>query len=304
MYGSALNGCCYNEAMDEKTLRFLVHRPKHANKYDFGHVLIFGGSAGMVGAPLLCAEAALRIGAGLVTVASDEKTAASLEKRVRETMTLALPNYSVSHAAVDTLLEFARERKVKAVVVGPGLSPSAVDAVRSLVAQLTLPIVLDAGGLASFYGHLAELREAAQGDREVIITPHEGEFAKLTGIAAAERGELVNRAVEFAKDYQLTLVLKGYHSIVAHPNGGYYENPTGNPGLATAGTGDVLSGVIAGLLAQGVNIAQATEAGVYVHGLAGDLAAAAKTQPGMIASDVIECIPAALKKLQDTMVNG
>ncbi|HSW74910.1 MAG TPA: NAD(P)H-hydrate dehydratase [Candidatus Saccharimonadales bacterium] len=290
--------------MDEKVLRFLVYRPKHANKYDFGHVLIFGGSAGMVGAPLLCAEAALRIGAGLVTIASDENTAASLDKRVRETMTLALPDYSVSHAAADTLLEFARERKVKAVVVGPGLPPSAAGVVRSLLARLNLPIVLDAGGLASFYGHLAELREVTQANQEVIITPHEGEFAKLTGSAIAERGELVNRATDFAKDYQLTLVLKGYHSIVAHPSGNHYENPTGNPGLATAGTGDVLSGVIAGLLAQGVNIAQAAEAGTYVHGLAGDLAAAVKTQPGMIASDVIECIPAALKKLQDTMVNG
>jgi NAD(P)H-hydrate epimerase len=171
--------------------------------------------------------------------------------------------------------------------------------VRSIVTQLSLPIVLDAGGLTAFYGRLPHLQEAARTNPNIIITPHTGEYAKLTGTdATKERAELTAQAVQFAKDDRLTLVLKGSHTIVCHPDRLFYENQTGNPGLATAGTGDVLTGMISGLLAQNVELGLAVETAVYLHGLAGDLAAAAKTQPGVIASDVIDFLPEALKKSQ------
>lgn len=268
-----------------------MHRPKDSNKYNFGHVLIVGGSPGMVGAPLLVGKAALRVGAGLVTVASDERTATCLDKRVEEIMTLTLPSYDKPGAVVEKLAAFAAEHKVTVLVVGPGLKENAAPFVRLLAEQLKLPLVLDAGGLAAFQSHLPQLQKITQHNNAVVITPHSGEYAKLTGQPSLQ-------ATQFAINYNLTVVLKGHSTVVAHPNGAEWRNNTGNPGMATAGTGDVLSGVIAGLLAQAVEPAQAAELGVCIHGLAGDIAAGVKTQPGMIASDIIDFLPEALKQLE------
>lgn len=286
--------------MDQALLHRLTHRPRDANKYDFGHVLVVGGSQGMTGAPLLAGKAALRIGAGLVTIASDVQTADKLDKRVEEIMTFALPTYSNPAEAVDALLAFVQKRKVNVAVIGPGLRPEAALFVRLLAARLLTPMVIDAGGLGAFHGQLPLLKTIAERSTGVIITPHTGEYAAIAGLAPRKSDNLRNTVADFAKQHHLTVVLKGHHTIVAHPSGSVYENKTGNPGLATAGTGDALSGVIAGLLAQGSDPAQATEAGVYLHGLAGDLSAAAKTEPGMIASDVIDFLPEAFKKASKT----
>lgn len=250
----------------------------------------------MVGAPLLAGMAALRVGAGLVTIASQETTARQLEKRVKEIMTLALPTYNQAEEAAGAVLKFVHARKVTSLVIGPGLAPSAGALVQSLTTQLSLPIVLDAGALAAFDGHLELLQKATAHNPGVIITPHSGEFDRLANVTFNEDHRRRQYAQQFAAQYRLTVVLKGRHTLVAHPDGSSYVNQTGNPGLATAGTGDVLAGVIAGLLAQKFEPGQAAEIGVYLHGLAGDLAAADKTEAGLIASDLIDLLPAALKK--------
>lgn len=282
--------------MDKVLLRRLTHRPADANKYDFGHVLIFGGSAGMVGAPLLAGKAALRIGAGLVTIASDKETASSLDRRVEEIMTFPLPSYTQTEEVLEQLMTFVEARKVSAVIIGPGLKGEGGKAVRLLAAKLRLPLVLDAGGLAAFQSHLPELQEVTRQNKAVIATPHSGEYTKLAGEATGT-SQLQEQAGKFAKKYSVTLVLKGRNSRVFHPHGATWQNKSGNPGMATAGAGDVLSGVIAGLLAQGIEPAQAAEFAVYIHGLAGDIAAKDKTEAGLIASDIIEFLPEALKKL-------
>ena len=283
--------------MDISLLQRIIHRPDDTHKYNFGHVLILGGSPGMVGAPLLCGKAALRIGAGLVTIAADALTVDKLDRRVEEIMTFAIQDDPV--LASDALLKFITKRKVNSVVIGPGLKQTMGEVAKLLVPQLRLPIVLDAGGLTTFSTHLAQLQDITQHNQQIIVTPHAGEYARLSGSPTTQPDELRQQAVQFAKNYHLTVVLKGNHTIVARPDGSHYENQTGNPGLATAGTGDVLSGVIAGLLAQGITYTEAAELGVYIHGLSGDLAADVKTQAGLIASDVTEFLPKALATIAD-----
>jgi hydroxyethylthiazole kinase-like uncharacterized protein yjeF len=289
--------------MPPKVLRQLLERPLNANKYDFGHVLVVGGSPGMVGAPFLTAEAALRTGAGLVTVASHADVIDKLEKRVKEIMTLRLAG-SLPVAA-DELETFVNERKVSVLVIGPGQAPDFAALAPVLLQKLTIPVVVDAGAIAALHNDLDLLKNAAVGNPNIILTPHAGEYYKLTGEKPpAEQAQLKQMAAQFARNFQVTLVFKGHQTLVAHPDGRVYENTTGNPGLATAGTGDVLSGTIAGILGQVADTGPAVEAAVYLHGLAGDLAAATKTQPAMIASDVIDQIPAALRSINPHQAPG
>jgi NAD(P)H-hydrate epimerase len=177
--------------------------------------------------------------------------------------------------------------------LAPG--PESAALVAGLLRKLELPVIIDGGGLGVLKDKLGLLEESPS--KSVILTPHLGEFQRLEQNPLPEkRSDLKPIAAQFAKAHKVTLVLKGQPTYVARPDGHIYENSTGNPGLATAGTGDVLSGVIAGIISQGVEPQAAAEAGVYLHGLAGDIAAAEKTEPGMVASDVIEAIPAALKQ--------
>lgn len=282
--------------MNKEIFSRLLNRPASSHKYDYGHVLVVGGSPGMVGAPLLAGEAALRTGAGLVTIAAAAGVTDKLEKRVEEIMTLALPAKVPGAAAM--LESFITDRKVSVIVIGPGLAPGPEPAalVTQLLRDLELPVIIDGGGLGAFKGKLDLLDKSPS--KSVILTPHEGEFQRLEQSPLPEkRSELKPLADRFAKAHGVTLVLKGHPTYIAHPGGSVYENTTGNPGLATAGTGDVLCGVIAGIISQDIEPVQAAEAGVYLHGLAGDIAAAEKTQPGMVASDVIAAIPAALKRI-------
>jgi len=251
----------------------------------------------MVGAPLLAGEAALRAGAGLVTIAAAAHVTDRLERRVREIMTLTLPADPAETAR--TAAEFAAARRVTAVVVGPGLRAEAAPLCRALVPVVRVPVVLDAGGLLAYRGHISALGELARASPGIIATPHTGEYEKLTdSTLPAARNEIKRAVADFAQRSGLIVVLKGHHSLIARPDGTVRENTTGNPGLATAGTGDVLTGIIAGLLAQGVDAAQAAEAGVYLHGLAGDSARTAKTEAGMVASDVIAYLPEAWRSLE------
>lgn len=278
----------------------LLHRPTDSHKYDYGHVLVVGGSPGMVGAPLLAGEAALRVGSGLVTIAAVAAVTDKLEKRVEEIMTLALPDEP--EAAAARLQTFITERKVSVLVIGPGLaaSPQNTKLVSKLVKNTSLPLIIDGGGLSALQNRTDELTEAAS--KDIILTPHAGEFRRLLDTELpSDRKALKPLAERFAHEYHVTLVLKGEPTYVAHPSEQTYENNTGNPGLATAGTGDVLSGVIAGIIAQKIAPAEAAEAAVYLHGLAGDIVAERKTEPGMVAGDVIEALPEALRGLRGTL---
>lgn len=281
--------------MDKKVVEKLLNRPDDSNKYTFGHTLVVGGSPGMVGAPLLSAKAALRTGAGLVTIASEDAVIDKLESRVEEIMTLSMPKASGEANAL--LQKFIADRKVTVMILGPGLKPSVQlgNLVEKLIEQQTIPLIIDGGALGALRDHPeVVLRTRSEA---VILTPHMGEFKRLVNIKLPkERTELKPIAKQFAEAANVHLVLKGHPTYVSHPSNELYENTTGNPGLATAGTGDVLTGVIAGIISQGIPADQAIELAVYLHGLAGDIAAEEKTQPGMIATDVIEAIPAAYRR--------
>ncbi len=267
-------------------------RTSHAHKNAVGDVLLIAGSRGKTGAAALSSETVLRAGAGLVTVATAKSAQSLLVMQTRpEVMTEALAETfdgAISHEAIGHALQLAEKKTV--IAIGPGLS-SSEDSTRSFVRELverrTTPIVIDADGLNA----LAPWPDGLKGSDElpVIITPHPGEMARLIGKTNADvQADRIGVARELATKHHLIVVLKGSRSLIAAPDGTIYVNPTGNAGMATAGSGDVLTGLVAGLLAQSPTDALgATIAGVYLHGLAGDLAADKLGMRSMIASDII-----------------
>lgn len=273
----------------------LLRRKVSSHKGDFGHVFVLAGSLRFSGAGLLSCEAALRAGAGLVTLAVPKSLALSIIRvKAKEVMVLPLKEtVEKTHdaAAYKDASDFLKQADV--LVVGPGLTQnkSTRKLIRRLVVKCNKPTVLDADGLNAFAGSINLLRNKA-----IVITPHPKEMARLLGISVAEvqrkRKEVAKKA---AKDYNVTVVLKGHNTVIAD-KANVYINKTGNPGMSTAGAGDVLAGMIAALLGQGLSLFDAAKYGVYLHGLAGDLAAKEKTQISLIASDIIAKIPEAIKK--------
>ncbi len=273
-----------------------ARRPS-SHKGTFGHVGIIAGSIGKTGAAAMAAQAALRVGVGLVTVAVPSSVNDILESKVLEVMTAPMPETkarTLSRGALDRLTTFLSSRT--AAAIGPGLSthPETVELVQALIKQLILPSVLDADALNALAGKASLLTECKI---PPILTPHPGEMARLEPDATAQsvNADRLGTAVRFARERGVYLVLKGARTVVARPDGQVAICPTGNPGMATAGTGDVLTGMTAGLLAQGLSQWEAACVGTYLHGEAGDLAADALGTAGMIASDVISHIPHALK---------
>jgi hydroxyethylthiazole kinase-like uncharacterized protein yjeF len=273
-------------------------RPRDAHKGDFGHVLVIAGSRGKTGAALLATGGAARAGAGLTTLAVAASLQAILEGRVREAMTAALPDTGDGAAAladggaVDALLGGRA-----AVVCGPGLGRA--DETRALVAHVVrrcgAPLVLDADGLNAVAG-TSVLRERPAA---TVLTPHPGEMARLLGTDTARvQGDRLGAARELARRDRVVVVLKGARTIVADPDGGASISPTGNPGMASGGTGDVLAGVVGGLLAQGLAPFDAAVLGVFAHGLAGDEVAARQGELGLLAGDLIPELPVVLSALQ------
>ncbi|MBO0727345.1 MAG: NAD(P)H-hydrate dehydratase [Blastocatellia bacterium] len=271
-------------------------RPADAHKGSVGDVLLIAGSRGKTGAAALSSETVLRAGAGLVTVATANSAQPLLVTQARaEVMTEALDETldgAISSEALDRALQLAQKRTV--IAIGPGLSSgdeSTRDFVREMVEARTAPMVIDADGLNA----LAPWPEDLMGwdDAPIIITPHPGEMARLieseTGLTTAEIvADRIDVAREFATNRHIITVLKGNRTIIASPSGEVYINPTGNAGMATAGAGDVLTGLVAGLLAQRPSEPlEATIAAVYLHGLAGDLAASKLGMRPLVASDII-----------------
>jgi NAD(P)H-hydrate epimerase len=282
----------------EDTVRAaLPSRPAASHKGTYGHAGILAGSVGKTGAAALAAKAALRIGAGLVTVGVPASVNDVLEAKLLEAMTLPLPDTKArtfGRAGFDRILEFIQART--AVAIGPGLSthPETVELVQSLMKHLDRPSVLDADALNALASRASLLTECKT---PPILTPHPGEMARLEVDATSQsvNADRVGTARRFARERGVFLVLKGARTIVARPDGLLMICPTGNPGMATAGTGDVLTGMLVGLLAQGVPSWEAACAATYLHGAAGDLAAQRLGPAGMIAGDVIEQIPYAIQ---------
>jgi len=279
------------------TVRLLIPTRRPAShKGTYGHAGIIAGSVGKTGAAAMAARAALRVGAGLVTVATPASVNDTLESKLLEAMTVPMPETkarTLARAGLEEILSFANART--AVAIGPGLTthPETVELIHALLPRLEKPSVLDADALNALVGRTSLLEECKA---PTILTPHPGEMARLVEGASSRsiNDDRIGAAVAFAKARRVLLVLKGARTVVAHPDGLAALCPTGNPGMATAGTGDVLTGMIVGLLAQGLAPWDAARAGTYLHGLAGDLAAAELGLAGLTAGDVIERIPAAL----------
>jgi NAD(P)H-hydrate epimerase len=263
----------------------IVPRSPDSHKGDYGHVLIVAGSPGKTGAAHLSAAGALRSGAGLVTVACPASCLPIVAALGPEYMTEPLPERDggIDPGAVDRLLEMARD----VVAIGPGLGQSRETKafVKALVDRATTPLVIDADGLNAFSDDPDRL--AGREGRDVIITPHPGEMARLVGMSTDEvQASRLEIARNFAVGHHVYVVLKGHRTLVATPDEKVFINPTGNPGMATGGTGDVLTGMIAAWLGQLLDAEAACKLAVYLHGMAGDLAEADEGEVAMTSADL------------------
>ena len=285
---------------EEEADGLLPHRPPDAHKGTCGNVLVIGGSAGMSGAVSLCAQAALRSGAGLVRAAVPEGLCDIMETKLTEVITVPVAQgrrRSLSLEAADVLMECGRN--ASAVALGPGMStePEARDLARRLVAGIEAPLVLDADGLNAMAGSTDALTKRRH---PLVLTPHPGEMARLLGTdTEAVQRDRIGAARRAAADWEAVVVLKGAGTVTAGPDGDVYVNPTGNSGMATAGMGDVLTGCVASMLAQGLGVLEAAVAAAWFHGYAGDLAARMEGRVGMTAGDVARHLPLALRRVPE-----
>jgi len=286
----------------------LARRARDANKGSYGHVLVIGGSLGKAGAAAMAGFSALRAGAGLSTVATPKSVLATVAGFHPEIMTELLPETEEgtislraleSGSGLDTLLER------KTLAIGPGISRNSETAefVRTIVKRSATSMVVDADGLNAFEGVADKLNGCG---RILVITPHPGEMARLTGLTIAEiQANRLEVARNFAREHELIVVLKGHRTLIAGPttaapDGTVWVNPTGNPGMATGGTGDILTGMVAGLIAQHPQHAlAATALAVYLHGLAGDLASESVGESSLVATDLVRFLPQAFAEMRN-----
>jgi NAD(P)H-hydrate epimerase len=304
--------------------RLIPVRRTYSHKGNYGHVLIIAGSRGKTGAALMAAEACLRTGAGLVTIGIPESLAEVFQSRVTEAMTLILPDNSdgtLSAKASGRILDFLN-KSADILAIGPGIGVTAGTRklLRDLISNSESPMVIDADGINSINGNIGVFTKAKA---PLILTPHPGEMARLLkeaksiehrakskDVAAVPKAfgislrdeiekDRINTAISFAKETGTHLVLKGVPTIIAAPDGQAFINPTGNPGMAKGGTGDVLTGMISGFLAVCRNPLHSCILGVYIHGLAGDIGASEIGENSLIATDIIDKIPAAFFSLKN-----
>ncbi|MFO0752588.1 MAG: NAD(P)H-hydrate dehydratase [Thermodesulfovibrionales bacterium] len=294
------------ERVDRESVAGMI-APRRRNSYkgDYGHVLVVAGSRGKTGAALMTAQACLRSGAGLVTLGIPGTLLDVFQERVTEEMCLPLPddgNGMPAAEAVEEILGFSAQR-IDVIAAGPGIgvSEGTMRVIAELVKRSAAPLVIDADGLTAL-GRAAGSEKGIRGllasaKSPIVLTPHPGEMARLlpgTGCGSREvEQDRIGTALSFAKKTGAYLVLKGVPTVTATPEGAAFLNTSGNPGMATGGSGDVLTGVIASLMGQKMSPLQAAVLGVYLHGLAGDCAAAEKGERSLIASDLIRSLPAA-----------
>ncbi len=270
----------------------LLPRAAATHKGDFGHTLLIGGSPGKSGAMVLAARAAVRGGAGLVTVGVPAGIMPTVDAGSLESMTISLPSGDLRAA----LLAATGKRSV-AIGPGMGLDEETVRFVGRLVREIESPLVIDADGLNALGESLGDLRARTA---ETVLTPHPGEMGRLLGVPTAEiqadRLAAARRAAELS---DAIVILKGHRTLIADPDGEVYVNPTGNPGMATGGSGDVLTGLLAALLAQGYEALIASQLAVFLHGLAGDLVIESGAPEALAASDLIDAMPRAFDRLRN-----
>ena len=275
-------------------------RDSSAHKGNFGHLLIVAGSVGKTGAAVMAAEAALRAGVGLVTVASAASAIPLMAPRLPEAMWEPLPETAsgaIAFDAADRLEELlSGHPALAALAIGPGLGldDETVRLVQKLVGECRVPMVVDADALNALKDH----KDVIQPGQPIALTPHPGEAARLLGCSTTTvQRDRLQAVRSLASGVTAHVLLKGYHSLISDPGGHTSVNLTGNPGLATAGSGDVLTGIVGGLIAQGASVENALVVGAYVHGLAGDLAAAELGETSLTATDVIEKLAEAIHSL-------
>jgi hydroxyethylthiazole kinase-like uncharacterized protein yjeF len=304
--GSSLN---LNLITAQEVAPLIGPRVADANKGNYGHVLVLGGSVGKAGAAAMCGVAALRAGAGLCTVATAKSALPTVAGFHPELMTEPLAETkegSISYRSLERITALAKAKTVLAL--GPGISrfPETSKLVRAIAGKATAAMVLDADGLNAFDG-LANLLNG-QG-RDLVITPHPGEMARLMGCAIPEvQRDRIHAARTFACGHQVIVVLKGHRTLIGSSDGAVWVNATGNPGMATGGTGDILTGMTAGLIAQNpTKILDAVLSSVHLHGLAGDVARERNGEHSLIATDLLDALPEAFRRvtmtgLQETVV--
>ncbi len=285
--------------LPQSALRTLGVRKRDAHKGDCGKVFVLGGSRGMSGAVYMSAQAALRSGAGLVCAGVPEHLMDIMEIKTTEVMTYAVQASEGGLGMDAAAVEKANEYDAVAFGMGAGRGRMVAGLLQLLLRRGDRPLVLDADGLFALAGAKEALKDTK---RTVVLTPHSGEMARLCGCDIAEvEADRIGCAKEFAKAYNVYVVLKGAHTVIAAPDGRVAINClAGNSGMATAGSGDVLAGICTALLARGDDVFSALQAAVYIHALAGDLAAQEKGEDGMIAGDMLEMLPYAIKKLRET----
>jgi hydroxyethylthiazole kinase-like uncharacterized protein yjeF len=293
----ALEGPYIELLTPEQVKTSITPRPADSHKGDFGRVLVIAGSRGKTGAAHLAAMGALRSGAGLVTVATPESSLSIVASMAPEYMTEPLPETgdgSVAAAALDGVLDLTQD----VVVCGPGLgrTEDVRGFVQGLVDRATVPLVLDADAIIAFADDPGSL--VGREERDVIITPHPGEMARLIGASVDDvQANRIEVASDFATTHRVYVVLKGHRTLIATPEGRVFINPTGNPGMATGGSGDVLAGMIGAWLAQLLDAEAACRLAVFLHGVAGDIAESAEGQVSMTATDILAVIGDALHQL-------
>ena len=292
-----------------KTKRMLVEksdvqkifprRASNSHKHSVGKIFVLAGSKSMMGAAWLCSQSAMRSGAGQVILGIPETEYPVIAKRSIEVMPLGLPSTPEGSISSDAKGEIGKRISWSTVVlIGCGMSRNVEtqEVIREVIRTCSRTLVIDADGLNALIGHREILKKRIA--KHVILTPHMGEFSRLTGLPADEiEKNRYSIASDFAAEYNVTLILKGAPSIIADNKGNIFVNPTGNPGMSTAGSGDVLAGIVAAFIGQGNSAVDASVNGVYLHGRAGDIAAEKIGQHGMIASDIIKYLPTAIREV-------
>jgi ADP-dependent NAD(P)H-hydrate dehydratase / NAD(P)H-hydrate epimerase len=273
-------------------------RPANSNKGLYGHVLVVGGSLGKAGAAAMAGMSALRAGAGLATVATAKSVLPTVAAFYPELMTEPLPETAAGTIATEAGLRIDELLKnVTVVAIGPGISrdPHTTTLVRALVANAKLPVVLDADGLNAFQGHTHEMNGSG---RTLVITPHPGEMARLAGCTTKDvQNDRLGVARHFAREHNLIVVLKGNRTLVIKPDGEAWVNTTGNPGMSTGGTGDILTGMVAAMVAQHPSDPMlAVCAAVHLHGLAGDIMRGIMGEHSLVATDLLSGLPEAFDR--------
>ena len=282
----------------EEARLLLPNRSGEGHKGMFGHLLVLAGSRGKCGAAVMAAQAGLRGGAGLVTLACPESVQPGVAARLAEVMTVPLDEVhgEVGMSALESLQSLAAGKRALAIGPGLGVGAEVSSLIRRLVQDTRQPVVIDADGLNALVGHL-QLLGSLPG-RDIVLTPHPGEMSRLIGLPVAEiQADRFNVAREFSVKHAVTLVLKGARTLIAAPDGTVHVNSTGHAGMASGGTGDVLTGLIGSLLAQGLPAMAAATLGVYLHGRAAERLLPTFGDAGLLATDLIYELPAARQAL-------